>query len=262
MQHPHRIHTHTNQALKSLLIWITILTSTVAYGATHHMPRPIQLETIRIKSSDKAAITRGATFFAQHCLSCHSLKYLRFDPIAKAAGITIDRMPVKNQQWSYGMPPPDLTLIAKVRGTRWLYTYLLTFYEDKSQPTHANNLIMPNTSMPNPFIGLQGTQKLVIKKQQLMHPPTRPIPRWFNLLKLKQQGQLTPHAFDQTVQDLVAFLAYAAEPSKVQRQRIGWWVLGFLLIFAVLTYCLKTVYWKPINKRRQTQPQEPTKKPE
>ena len=150
----------SSSAFNTLLLLLT-LTSPVVYSAGHSIP--IQLENIKINCHDKAAIQRGAKLFAQHCLACHTLKYLQFDPIAKAAGITTATMPIKNQTWSYGMAPPDLTLIAKVRGTRWLYTYLLTFYEDNTRPTHSNNLLMPNTSMPNPFLGLQGTQQLVIK---------------------------------------------------------------------------------------------------
>jgi ubiquinol-cytochrome c reductase cytochrome c1 subunit len=36
-------------------------------------------------------------------------------------------------QW-FGAAPPDLTMVARVRGADWLYTYLRTFYLDPKRP--------------------------------------------------------------------------------------------------------------------------------
>ena len=56
----------------------------------------------------------------------------------------------------FGAAPPDLTLVARVRGTDWLYTYLRTFYDDPSRPLGANNKVFPNVGMPNVLVAMQG----------------------------------------------------------------------------------------------------------
>lgn len=51
----------------------------------------------------------------------------------------------------------------------WLYTYLKSFYNDKSRPFGTNNLLKPGVAMPNvlePFIGemaLEQNSKVVLK---------------------------------------------------------------------------------------------------
>jgi len=60
-------------------------------------------------------------------------------------------------------------------------------------------------------------------------------------------GELSDDEFDTAVTDLVNFLAYAGEPSKLERQNLGKWVLGFLAIFFVLSYLLKKEYWRDVH---------------
>ena len=48
------------------------------------------------------------------------------------------------RQNSFGAPAPDLTLVARVRGTDWIYTYLRSFYADPSRPFGVNNVVFPS----------------------------------------------------------------------------------------------------------------------
>lgn len=194
---------------------------------------------------DTNSIKRGAKFFANTCMSCHTLIYLRYDKLAEEAGITLAKMPINVKQWPFGVKPPDLSLEANVRGVDWIYTYLHSFYQDQNRPTGANNLLVPNTAMPNILAPFQGDQVLL---------PTRPAPGilyndtpWYAYLNLIKQGTMAPEEFDSTVADLVNFLAYAAEPFYQQQQHIGWWVLGFLTILFVLMALLKKEYWRDIK---------------
>ncbi|BBI73719.2 hypothetical protein HAALTHF_32250n [Vreelandella aquamarina] len=52
------------------------------------------------------------------------------------------------ESW-FGAPPPDLTLEARLRGTDWIYSYLLGFYKDPSRPTGVNNTVFDLVAMPN-----------------------------------------------------------------------------------------------------------------
>lgn len=196
-------------------------------------------------AGNMASIKRGAKFVATNCMSCHTMVYLQYNKVAQEAGIDYAKMPIHVSNWPYGVQPPDLSLEADVRGVDWIYTYLHSFYQDPSRPTGVNNLVLPNTAMPDIVAPYQGEQLLV------MHP----IPdllhhyQWYDLVVLAKQGSMTPEQFDTTTNDVVNFLVYAAEPFRHEQRKIGWWVLGFLIVLFVLMYLLKREYWKDVKKR-------------
>jgi ubiquinol-cytochrome c reductase cytochrome c1 subunit len=129
---------------------------------------------------DRASLQRGAQLYVNYCSGCHSLKYLRYSRMAEDLGLSEDE--VQNnlnlsgakfgetiqtsmteehaKQW-FGKMPPDLSLIARVRGSDWIYTYLKSFYLDESRPVGWNNTLFPNVSMPNPLWQMQGLQHAV-----------------------------------------------------------------------------------------------------
>ncbi|MCF5918576.1 cytochrome c1, partial [Xanthomonas perforans] len=99
--------------------------------------------------SDRASLQRGAQLFMNYCSGCHSLKYLRYSRMASDLGLSEEEvmtnlnftgakvgehiegtMPHDAATKWFGKAPPDLTLIARVRGTDWVYTYLKSFYLD------------------------------------------------------------------------------------------------------------------------------------
>jgi ubiquinol-cytochrome c reductase cytochrome c1 subunit len=45
----------------------------------------------------------------------------------------------------------------------------------------------------------------------------------------------------------VTFLAYSANPVKLESQRIGGYVLLYLAFFFVFAYLLKREYWKDVH---------------
>ncbi|MEK7795956.1 MAG: cytochrome c1, partial [Pseudomonadota bacterium] len=47
--------------------------------------------------------------------------------------------------------------------------------------------------------------------------------------------------------DLTNFLVYLGEPAKLERYRIGVFVILFLLVFLVFAYLLKKEYWKDVH---------------
>jgi ubiquinol-cytochrome c reductase cytochrome c1 subunit len=49
------------------------------------------------------------------------------------------------------------------------------------------------------------------------------------------------------VRDLSAFLQYVGEPSALQRESIGVWVILFLSAFTLLAWLLKTEYWRDVH---------------
>ncbi|MBX3708294.1 MAG: cytochrome c1 [Gammaproteobacteria bacterium] len=203
----------------------------------------LQLASAPINYTDMASIKRGATFFATNCMSCHTLSYLRYDKVAKEAGIDPNQKPISLN----GVIPPDLSLEADVRGVDWIYTYLHSFYKDPATPSGVNNLVFPGTAMPAILSPYQGEQVLVEK-------PVRDLfgyLQWYDLVVPTKQGTMTPEQFDTVTADLVNFLAYAAAPYRAEQERLGYWVLGFLVILFVLMYLLKKEYWKDVETHRK-----------
>jgi len=194
------------------------------------------------------SIKRGAKFFATNCMSCHTLRYLRYDKLAQEAGITYDKMPLSVTTWPNGITPPDLSLEASVRGVNWIYTYLHSFYKDTNRPSGINNLLVHNTGMSNILGPYQGEQDLV-KDNPAQGAVYDHSEEWYTLLNLVKEGSMTPEQFDATTIDITNFLAYAAEPYYEEQHRLGWWVLGFLVILTVMLYFLKKEYWKDVKHK-------------
>src|SRR3990167_5186809 len=145
-----------------------------------------------IDQNDMASIKRGAQFFSTTCMACHTLVYMRYNSVAIEAGITYEKMPLNITSWPNNVTPPDLSLEASIRGADWIYTYLHSFYQDATRPTGANNLIFPNTAMPNIVAPYQGAQILVPNP---LHDWTGHM-EWYDAVKLTQKGSMTPEEFD------------------------------------------------------------------
>lgn len=216
-----------------------------------------KLQKAKIDPTDKVSLLRGAKHFVTYCLGCHSAKYMRYLRIAldagtdektvlreiapEGAGIYDQLHTAMNkhdaEKW-FGVQPPDLSLIARSRGADWLYTYLKSYYKDSARPFGVNNLVFPDTAMPNPLWQLQGEQ-IAQQRKTIWGERTE--------LELEQPGTLSEKEFDLFVNDLVNFLVYVGEPVQQERKHLGRFVLLFLLVFAVLAYMLKREYWKDIH---------------
>ena len=209
---------------------------------------------------DKASLQRGARDFMNYCSGCHSLQYLRYSRMAEDLGLSEDDVQANlnftgakpgeqvhvalteaDATQFFGKMPPDLSVIARVRGSDWIYSYLKSFYLDESRPLGWNNKLFPNASMPNPLWELQGLQHAEYGEA------TAGGDRAVEKLVLAQPGTQTPEQFDQTVRDITAFLEYAGEPAALKRQSLGVWVILFLAFFTFLAFLLKKEYWRDVK---------------
>ncbi len=223
----------------------------------------IHLDSASVDLTDKPSLQRGAKYFVNYCMSCHSAKYMRYSRMARdlgmseqmvqsnlmftgekiSDGMTVSMNPKDAKRW-FGTAPPDLSLIARSRGSDWLYTYLRGFYEDESRPFGVNNTAFKDVGMPNVFWELQGTQKAAF----IDETDSDGIPvKVFDHFEKTSEGSMTTEEFDQAINDLVSFLEYVGEPGKLERQELGWKVILFLLFFLVIAYALKKEFWKDIH---------------
>jgi ubiquinol-cytochrome c reductase cytochrome c1 subunit len=223
----------------------------------------IHLDEADIDPTNKGSLQRGARTFVNYCLGCHGARFQRYNRLGRDLGIsqeavienlmfTGDRvgdtmntaMSKEDGKKYFGAAPPDLTLVARVRGVDWLYTYLRTFYLDDSRPFGVNNVVFDNVGMPHVLWKLQGWQKPVYETNvdDQGHEHSKLVG-----LELVEAGTQSPAEYDRTVRDLVNFLDYMGEPIRQERKQLGIKVLLYLFVFFIVAYLLKKEYWKDIH---------------
>ena len=233
-----------------------------------------ECEKFKPQLNNLESLQLGSVTFMNNCYGCHSLKYSRWNRIAKDLEIpeevfidnlvygqtvkTGDRMTgsmekVSAESW-FGISPPDLTLVTRLHGSDWVYTYLKTFYEDSSKPYGVNNMVYPGAAMPNVLASLQGQQILSckdipviasnggVKRDLLGNDITEE--KCGYLKTIPNSGTLSETEFDEMIYNLVNFMTYVGEPSRADRERIGWYVILFFVIFTCFAYLLFREYQK------------------
>jgi ubiquinol-cytochrome c reductase cytochrome c1 subunit len=218
---------------------------------------------------DIASLQRGAANFVNYCAGCHSAKYIRYNKLQEDLQLTEEQvtknllfaarktdelmtvaMPANDAERWFGRTPPDLTLVARSRGTDWVYTFLKTFYIDENAPTGTNNLALPNASMPHVLWELQGLQEAAFAETEDANGSVISHfgdPAYFEHFETVQPGSLSAEEFDRFARDLVNFLDWAGTPEQLQRQKLGIWVILFLLVFLIFSYLLKVEIWKDVK---------------
>ena len=214
--------------LLALAASLTIVSFSVAAATKAH------LDHADTDIMDTASLQNGAKLFMNYCSGCHAISFMRYNRIGKDLGLSDDlvknnlmfagnktgeaittAMPEDAAESWFGGTPPDLSLIARSKGTDWIYTYLRGFYKDDSRIFGVNNKVLANASMPDALWSLREAQ--------------------------------SETEFDNSVRDITNFLDYVGEPAKLIRLKLGKWVLLFLGLLFVLTYLLKKEYWKDVK---------------
>ena len=241
------------------LLTLVFLCSLLGAGTAIAAGPSIPLDRANIDLKDQASLQRGAGFFFQYCVGCHSLEFARYNRIGRDLGLS-DEYVIENlihttnmdgdptgigeqvhiamrasdaEEW-FAQPAPDLTLTARLHGPDWIYTVLRSFYLDDSRPLGVNNAAFENMGMPHVLWNLQGWQRNV---GSLEDPQ----------LEMVSQGALSTEEYDQVVRDITAFLTYIGEPVRLERTQIGMWVIAFLILFTFLAYLLKKEYWRDVH---------------
>ncbi len=192
----------------------------------------IELESANNNLRDQESLKRGAVLFSNYCMACHSLKYMRYNRVARDLGwsdaevisdmahgldTVTDNVMTRMQDGValdvLGTKVPDLSLMARLKGDDYIYTFLRAYHQDDQG--EWNNKVLKGTAMPNVLEGIE--------------------------------RHSTPEEYAEAARDITNFLAYAGEPSKLQRLDLGWKVIAFLLVLLLLLYLLKKEYWRDIK---------------
>jgi ubiquinol-cytochrome c reductase cytochrome c1 subunit len=246
------------------LILVLILTGLVLPAAALAAGPAVKVDRVDIDVTNQASLQRGARYFVNYCMGCHEAQYSRYARVGKDLGLTEEQVrlnfiftrdergdptrvgdlmknafPKRDAAEAFGTAPPDLTLVARVRGKDWLYTFLRGYYLDPDRPFGVNNIAFPNVSMPHVLWELQGWQEKVAGTDARGRENVR--------LEVVESGLMSRAEYDAVVRDIVNFLVYMGEPVQHQRKMIGVWVLLFLGLFTVIAYLLKKEYWKDVH---------------
>ncbi|MFQ5581834.1 MAG: cytochrome c1 [Mariprofundaceae bacterium] len=192
-------------------------------------------------SLDQETVRKGLEVFTDICMGCHSAKYLSYRNLmdysqlaltreevdelrgdkSLLTGMTTDLAP-EDAAESYGKVPPDLSVIAPGRrgGGDYIYS-LLTGYEhdpDGKIDDGNYNIYFPGgrVAMPDPLAWLDHEAD--------------------ETADLEEQARA-----------VASFLVYIGDPHQLERESIGKWVMGFLILLTLVLYLLKKEVWKDIK---------------
>lgn len=183
--------------------------------------------------TDAKSIERGAEAMMGSCHSCHSMKYVHYRDLVSFGmdkqkvetwrgdqpldAAILAQMAESDAMASFGKVPPDLSLMVKARdgGANYLYSYLLGYY--LKPDGMAGNHIFPETKMPdvlNSSGSTEGAQRIEVEGQ---------------------------------ARDIVSFLTWVSDPHGQERIRLGYYVIGYLLVLTTLLYLLKNQIWSRLK---------------
>ena len=231
---------------------------------------------------DRAQLQRGYQVYKEVCSNCHSMQYMAFrnltaedgpgfteaQVVALAATFQITDGPDDTGQMfqrpgkpsdhfpspfpnteaaaaaNGGAAPPDLSVMAKARGAErgvwWAIVDFFTQYQEGG-PDYIHALLTGFSNPPPGVVVPQGTYYNPYFRNAIslhMPPPLSPDQVTYT------DG--TPQTVDQYARDVASFLMWTAEPHLVERKRMGFEVIIFLVVFAGLMYLTKKKVWSNV----------------
>jgi cytochrome c1 len=226
---------------------------------------------------DEGQLQRGFKIYKEVCSACHSIQMLAFRNLAETggpgfseaqaaavaaeykikdlddkgepverAGRVADAFPspfaneLAAKAANGGVAPPDMSTLAKARtyerGFPWFVFDIFTQYQEQG-PDYIAALLKGYEEPPKGFqLPQGGNYNKYFPGHNIAMPP------------VLQANQVTyddgaPQTMDQYSKDIAAFLMWVAEPHLVQRKRIGFQVMVFLIVLAGLMYFTKKKVW-------------------
>ena len=213
---------------------------------------------------DRASLQRGYQVYVEVCASCHSMKHLSYRNLAEKGGPEFSEdqakaiassfeltdgpnsdgemftrpaklsdkfvKPYRNDKEAIasngGAYPPDMSVLVKARsgGADYIYSLLLG-YEDPPSGIKLDDGVYYNAYMYGNNIKM-------------------PKPLFDGQVDYNDETEATEQ---QMAKDVVAFLAWAAEPHLEARHKIGFKAIIYLIIISVLVYLSMKKLWSRIE---------------
>lgn len=221
-------------------MWMLLLGMTFGAGAAGAVEEAPPLKTVHI-TMDQKTLQHGAREFVQVCMGCHSLRYVTWKHLMDYPEIGFTREQVDEMRGdapltaplatmlseadakaSYGIVPPDLTLMARARegGGAYIYSLLLGYEQDPAGRIPEGNY---NRYFPGRHIAMADPLGWLDHDAE-------------DEADLKEQARA-----------VASFLAYVAEPHQLERRALGQKVLIFLVVMTLLFWLLKREVWRDVH---------------
>lgn len=228
---------------------------------------------------DTNQLQRGFQVFREVCSSCHSARLLAFRNLSEEGGpgyseeqvkllaseyIVVDpdtldgeRSAISSDHWpapfaseqdardaNNGALPPDFSVLAKARGISqkfpyWAINYFTAYQE--GGPDYIYNLLTNYAEAPHGVEVAEGqAYNAYLGTGLSMQPP---------LVDeiITYEGANVPLTVEQYAHDVSAFMMWVAEPHLASRKQMGFRVLIFLSVFAVMMYLVKRKLWADVK---------------
>jgi len=226
--------------MKRMMMYFVVLVSFSAGAGLAQAESEEQLKQVTV-SMDQATLKKGLNVFIDVCMGCHSMRYMTWKNLMDYPEIGLSRDEVDELRGdaplnarmmtslsdadavdSYGIVPPDLSVITRAREghSAYVYSVLTGFDHDpKGRIDDGNyNVYFPGhrIAMADPLGWLD-------------HDPA-------DEKDLKQQATA-----------VVSFLTFVSDPHQLERQAIGKWVLIFLIVLTLIFWLLKRAVWRDVE---------------
>ncbi|MGI9462809.1 MAG: cytochrome c1 [Aestuariivirgaceae bacterium] len=230
---------------------------------------------------DRGQLQRGYLVYKDVCAGCHSMRQLSFRNLSQPGGPEFSEDEVKALAASFEVPgepdsegevndrpaipadrfpspfpndeaaraansgayPPDLSLVTKSR-EGWHYPWysspIIKLFKGNGGPEYVYSLLAGYEDAPN------GEEKdgLYYNPYFAGHWTAMPSPLTEDAV---EYGDGTEASIDQMARDVTAFMTWAAEPKMEQRKRIGFMVIIYLGVLALLMYLVKIKIWRDVH---------------
>jgi cytochrome c1 len=231
---------------------------------------------------DEAQLQRGFKIYREVCSACHSMNLVSFRNLAEPGGPGFSEAQVAQIAAEYkikdlddqgnpieragqpadhfpppfanelaakaangGTAPPDMSTLAKARtyqrGFPWFVIDMVTQYQEQGPDYIA--AIVTGFKDPPPK-GFQLPAGAHYNEYFPGHAIAMPPPLQAGQVKYDDG---TPETMEQYSKDVAAFLMWAAQPHLVQRKRIGFQVMVFLIVLSGLLYFTKKKVWSAVH---------------
>lgn len=231
---------------------------------------------------DQAQLQRGFQVYREVCSACHGLELVAFRNLGAEGGPHFSEAeiralaaeydiadgpndtgemferpgrpsdylpnPFANPQTAasvFGAAPPDLSVMAKARGvSHGMLRTLADFFTQYQEagPDYIHSLL---TGYSDPPEGVEISDTNFYNPYFIAGPSLAMSPPLSAEIVSYSDG--SPETVDQYSRDVTAFLMWAAEPHLVERKRIGFQVVLFLIVFAGLMYFTKKKVWSSVK---------------
>ena len=270
--------------LLALLAAGVLVTAAAPVSAFEQVPPPRQKWSFSgpFGTYDTAQLQRGFKIYREVCSNCHSMNLVSFRNLAEPGGPGFSEAQVAQIASEYkindlddqgnatqrpgqpadhfpppfanelaakaangGTAPPDMSTLAKARtyqrGFPWFLIDMVTQYQEQG-PDYIAALV--NGFKDPPPKGFQLPSGAHYNEYFPGHAIAMPPPLQAGQVKYDDG---TPETIEQYSKDVAAFLMWAAEPHLVQRKRIGFQVMVFLIVLSGLLYFTKKKVWSAVH---------------